>query len=268
LEDRILEKLQMFHETLGEDFKYLSESEDVSPKNLFDTLNANLGGEDEEINPELEYLKIIREIRDNDKLLFEKIKRLPKKARTGKLSDKVETESTLTFARSGALKTFFVSDASKTEQLSFLDAIEFLYCEPSEKPIPIGEKFFEQYNANCKEFKILIEENESDMFKSNRPPTNVRNVVSTLKALARIPDFTDDQEEVIRLIIKAFDEGDIPAKDVQKINQAIKTEKDPIQLFKRIYDIIDERYLFGRQRAENFSERQRQVILSCSLKGS
>ena len=60
LEDRILEKLQMFHETLGEDFKYLSESEDVSPKNLFDTLNANLSGDDEEINPELEYLKIIR----------------------------------------------------------------------------------------------------------------------------------------------------------------------------------------------------------------
>ena len=40
LEERILEKLQMFHETLGEDFKYLSESEDVSPKNLFDTLKS------------------------------------------------------------------------------------------------------------------------------------------------------------------------------------------------------------------------------------
>ncbi|MBR4905174.1 MAG: Eco57I restriction-modification methylase domain-containing protein [Selenomonadaceae bacterium] len=198
LEDRILEKLQMFHETLGEDFKYLSESEDVSPKNLFDTLNANLGSEDEEINPEPEYLKIIREMRDNDKFLFEKIKRLPKKALTGKLSDKVETESTLTFARNGALKTFFVSDASKTEQLSFLDAIEFLYCEPSEKPIPIGEKCFEQYEANCDEFKILLEENEYDVLKPKRTPTNVRNVVFTLKALARIPDFTDDQEEVIR----------------------------------------------------------------------
>lgn len=266
LEDRILEKLQMFHETLGEDFKYLSESEEVSPKNLFDTLNANLGGEDEETNPELEYLKIIREIRDNDKLLFEKIKRLPKKARTGKSSDKVEAESTLTFARSGALKTFFVSDSSKTEQLSFLDAIELLQCEPSAKQIPIGEKFFEQYDAN--EFKILLEENESDMFRSKRTPTNVRNVVATLKALARIPDFTDDQEEVIRRIVKAFNEGDIPARYVQKINQAIKTEKDPMQLFKRIYNIIDESYLFGRQRAENFSERQRQVILSCSLKGS
>ncbi|MBR0288887.1 MAG: hypothetical protein IJQ82_07900 [Selenomonadaceae bacterium] len=149
-----------------------------------------------------------------------------------------------------------------------MDAIEFLHCESSEKQIPIGEKFFEQYAANSNEFKILLEENEADMFKSKRTPTNVRNVVSTLKALAKVPDFTDDQEEIIRRIINAFNEGDIPARDVQKVNQAIKTEKDPIQLFKRIYDIIDERYLFGRQRIENFSESQRQVILSCSLKGS
>ena len=268
LEERILEKLQMFHETLGEDFKYLSESEDVSPKNLFDTLNANLSGEDDEINPELEYLKIIREIRDNDKFLFEKIKRLPKKARTGKVSDKVDSESTLTFARSGALKTFFMTDAIKTEQLSFLDAIEFLRCESDESQVPIGEKFFEQYAKNCDEFKILLEENESDTIKSTRTPTNVKKAVSTLKALAKFPDFIDDQEEIIQRIINALNEGDIPARDIQKINQAIKSGATPIQLFKKICDIIDEKYLFGRQQAEDFTNRQRQVILSCSLKGS
>ncbi len=268
LEERILEKLQMFHETLGEDFKYLSESEDVSPKNLFDTLNANLSGEDDEINPELDYLKIIREIRDNDKFLFEKIKRLPKKARTGKVSDKVDSESTLTFARSGALKTFFITDVDKTEQLSFLEAIEFLRCESDENQVPIGEKFFEQYAKNGDEFKILLEENESDMIKTTRTPTNVKKVVSTLKAFAKFPDFTDEQEEIIRRIINAFNEGDIPARDTQKINQAIKTEKEPIQLFKKICDIVDEKYLFCRQQAENFTDRQRQVILSCSLKGS
>ena len=149
-----------------------------------------------------------------------------------------------------------------------MDAIEFLRCESAESRVPIGEKFFEQYDANNNEFKILLEENEADMFKSTRTPTNVRTVVSTLKALAGIPDFTDEQEEIIRRIINAFNEGDIPARDTQKINQAIKTEKEPVQLFKKIYDIIDEKYLFGRQQAENFTNRQRQVILSCSLKGS
>ena len=161
-----------------------------------------------------------------------------------------------------------MTDSIKTEQLLFLDAIEYLRCESAECRVPIGEKFFERYEANNNEFKILLEENEADIFKSRRTPSNIKNVVSTLKALARISDFTDEQEEIIRRIINAFNEGDIPTRDTQKINQVIKTEKEPVQLFKKIYDIIDEKYLFGRQQAENLTERLRQVILSCSLKGS
>ena len=267
LEERILEKLQMFHETLGDDFKYLSEAENVSPKNLFDTLNANLSGDDEEINPELEYLKVIREIRDNDKLLFEKIKRLPKKARTGKISDKIAEESTLTFARNGALKTFFLT-GEETTQLSFIEAMQFICCEPTEKRISLGEKFFDQYNANCNEFQKMLDENESDTLNfGNAIPANVKKVVSTLKSLARIPDFTDDREEIIHRMIDAFARGDIPARDTQKINQLTKSEKNPLSLFKKIYDIVDDRYLFGRQQTGNFNYRQKQIILSCSLKG-
>ena len=266
LEDRILEKLQMFHETLGDDFKYLSEAENVSPKNLFDTLNANLSGDDEEINPELEYLKVIREIRDKDKLLFEKIKRLPKKARSGKISDKITEESTLTFARNGALKTFFLT-GTETAQISFVEAMEFLHCAPTEEKICLGEKFFDQYRTNCNEFQKMLDENESDFNLGNAIPSNVKKVVSTLKALAQIPDFTDDQEEIMQRIIDAFARGDIPAKDTQKINQLIKSEKNPLSLFKKIYGIVDDKYLFGRQQTENLNNRQRQIILSCSLKG-
>ena len=266
LEERILEKLQMFHETLGDDFKYLSEAENVSPKNLFDTLTANLNGDDEEINPELEYLKVIREIRDKDKFLFEKIKRLPKKARSGKISDKIAEESTLTFARNGALKTFFLT-GTETAQISFIEAMEFLHCEPTEKRNSLGEKFFDQYRTNCNEFQKMLDENESDFNFGGTISANVRKVVATLKALLKIPDFTDDQEEIMQRIIDAFTRGDIPAKDTQKINQLIKSEKNPLSLFKKIYDIVDDKYLFGRQQTENFSHRQRQIILSCSLKG-
>ena len=230
---------------------------------MFDTLNANLSGEDDDINPELEYLKIIREVRDNEKSLFEKIKHLPKKARTGKMSTQVSEESTLTFARSGALKTFFITN-SETQQLSFLDAIKFLRCEPDEKQVEIGENFFDQYKINCTEFKNLLDENEADMFNSRTPPS-VKKIIKNLKALKNYPDFTDDQEEIIQRIIFALNQGDIPARDIQKINQAVTTEKNPVLLFKKIYDIINKQSLYGRQQAD---KQQRQVILSCSLKGS
>lgn len=65
LKDRIIEKLQAFHDTLGEDFKYLSEEEEVSSQKLFNDLNMDLNADEDSANPELAYLAIIRQVRDN-----------------------------------------------------------------------------------------------------------------------------------------------------------------------------------------------------------
>ena len=69
MEERILEKLQAFHDTLGEDIKYLSDDEDVSPKKLFKDLNADIDDGEESTNPELGYLAIIRQVRDTSSCL-------------------------------------------------------------------------------------------------------------------------------------------------------------------------------------------------------
>ena len=54
---------------------------------------------------ELEYLKVIRDIRDNEPILFERIKRLPKKSRSVVKKDSPENEL-VTFFRKGQLKKF------------------------------------------------------------------------------------------------------------------------------------------------------------------
>ena len=79
LKDRILEKLQAFHDTLGDDYQYLSDAEIVSSQKLFEDLTARMDGEEESGSPELRYLAVIRQIRDQDAALFERIKHLPKK---------------------------------------------------------------------------------------------------------------------------------------------------------------------------------------------
>ena len=83
LEENIMQKIQAFHDTLGEDFKYLSEDEQVTSHKLYSTLTSkeSLENEEEASNPELGYLNEIRQIRDNDQILFEKIKQLPLKAK-------------------------------------------------------------------------------------------------------------------------------------------------------------------------------------------
>lgn len=112
-----------------------------------------------------------------------------------------------------------------------------------------------------------MDENEADAFKATGTTRKDKSFVSALKGLTKVPDFTDAQEEFLQRIISAFNEGDLPARDVQKINRAVREEPNPLALFQKIRDLVDEKYLFGRQQAENLSAHQRQVILSCSLKG-
>jgi len=107
LKDRIIEKLQQFHDTLGEDFKYLSEDEQVTSHKLYSDLTKNLDIDEEGTNPELAYLAVIRQIRDNDIKLFEKVKHLPLKAKAGKIYSGINDTATISFIRKGYLKMFF-----------------------------------------------------------------------------------------------------------------------------------------------------------------
>jgi superfamily II DNA/RNA helicase len=103
LKDNIISKLQMFHDTLGEDFKYLSDEEEVSSHNLYEKLNSDL--EDEGgVNQELYYLNLIRTIRDTNIELYDKVKKMPMKAKTGVDNSQLNNNATLTFIRKGALK--------------------------------------------------------------------------------------------------------------------------------------------------------------------
>jgi superfamily II DNA/RNA helicase len=269
LKDRIIEKLQAFHDTLGEDYKYLSEEEEVSSQKLFNDLNMDLDADEESTNPELAYLSIIRQIRDNDEALFEKVKRLPKKAKTGRISSKVIDEATISFIRKGYLKTFFVTENNDTKQISFIESMEYLKCEPDEEKISVGKNYFNHYDANNEAFDYSLVEEE--VITSSRPVAagNDQKMIRTLRALQSIKSFTDDQEEKIKRMIEVWEYGDVPPADTKAILKEIKTVDDGIQAFYKIESMLDDKYLEGRKRTANKSDGdKKEVILSCYMKGA
>jgi len=79
-------KINVFLTLLGGDAELLTEGEPIGSHELFNRLISKqaIEGEDETVESELKYLYVIKDIRDKDPDLFEKIKRLPKKARTAK----------------------------------------------------------------------------------------------------------------------------------------------------------------------------------------
>lgn len=267
LEDRILEKLQAFHDILGEDYKYLSDVEVTSAQKLFSDLTQVMN-EEEDSNPELAYLAVIREIRDNDSNLFNKIKRLPRKAKTGRHSPLIKKDGTVTFIRKGALKTFYLANAEISQQITFIDAVKYLECEPDEPKIAIGECYYAQYDKNNGAFdddQILAED---EIITTDKTPLrgNDQKVVRILRAIQNAPTLTDDQEDVVKRLLDAYDSGDIPKNISKVIMDSLKTVEDPASVYYTIANCVPSNYLYGRKDAVIKVDGDKQVILSCYLK--
>ena len=264
LEERILEKLQAFHDTLGEDFKYLSDEEEVSSKKLFEDLNSDLDSEEVSTNPELAYLAVIRQVRDNDQKLFALIKRLPKKAKAGKVSDKVSKDSTVTFIRQGALKSFFTSCDEDLKQLSFMQAIDLIKVTPDEKKVSVSSNYYEHLENNSIAFdQMLLEEvtTEKVMVAGNDAKT-----IRILKAMKSDPRFTDDQEEKLNKLIILWSNGEIPAKVSKDIIKKSKVVSDALELYYEIDKIVPPTYFEERKSQKAKVDGEKQIILSCYLK--
>ena len=265
LKERILEKLQAFHDTLGEDSQYLSDQEIVSSQKLFTDLTENLDGEEESTNPELAYLAVIRQIRDTDKKLFERIKRLPKKAKTGRYSDLIQNTATITFIRKGALKDFFIT-GDATTQISFIEAVKYLECEPDELRINVGSAYYNHYEENNIAFDTSLVQDE--IIEVGKAPLkgNDLKVVQYLRAMMHEPTLTDEQEDVINRIRQAYENGDIPQNITKDIIKEVKSVKDLGSMYFVITNMIPDQYLYHRRDAVLHTEGEKQVILSCYLK--
>lgn len=265
LEERILEKLQSFHDTLGEDFKYLSDEEDVSPKKLFSDLNMDIDSDEESTNPELGYLAIIRQIRDNDPKLFSLIKRLPKKAKAGKECSSIESNATIGFIRKGALKKFFQTNG-ETKQLSFIEAIKLIEAEPDDIKVSVGSDFYDHFDKNSDAFDDMLVEADVVSIEKSMVTGNDAKIIKLLKAMKNYPTFTDDQEEKMDILIKRWEDGEIPPRISKDIVKKSKVTPDPLEFYYEIMKLVPESYFEEKKSRGNNVEGEKQVILSCYLK--
>ena len=267
LEERILEKLQAFHDTLGEDFKYLSDDEETSPQKLFDDLSKNIDDEEESTNPELAYLAVIRKIRDEDPKLFAQIKRLPKKSKSAKINPASNDDSTVTFIRKGALKSFFKTDENGTEQLTFMEAIKFIEADKDEKKLSISSKYYDHLKNNSSAFDNMLIEDEEISLERPMVAGNDAKIIKSLKAMKSQDIFTDEQEAIIDRLITCWENGEIPAKVSKDVAKAIKLASDIMALYYEIVRIVPETYLEEKQEKKSVVEGKKEIILSCFLKG-
>lgn len=276
LEDNIKSKIQAFHDTLGEDARYLTEEEVVSSHELFgDTLYKRLAnkktyqGDDGDEQSELEYLKFIRDIRDNQPGLFEKIKLLPKKARSAR-DNEAAIDQLLTFFRKGKLKKFFICDGRSSRELTFFEAVDLFKCVSDTPRRKIPEQYYPMLARNKDQFDLITSGDVMEARGSGGRGglSNERYVVMRLKAneFRKYQGFTDDDEEYIRLILKGYEDGVIPKNTTRRVKKKIEREVNPLKVLailkKNIHSIVG----LNRSR-QPIASAKREVILSEFLAG-
>ncbi|GIW68767.1 helicase [Candidatus Parcubacteria bacterium] len=267
-------KINAFLTLLGGDAALLTEGEPVDSHELFNRLisKKTLIGEDETEESELKYLQVIKNIRDKNPDLFEKIKRLPKKVRTAK-KDVGHRDSLVTYFRRGKLQKFFIADQSSVaRELDFISAARILASASDDKKQKLPEKFFDLLDKNKEAFLRATTEEMVEPVKK-RGHDSAAQLLKILKAtVGNTQPFTDEQEQYIKQVIVQLEEGGLPRQTVKETLKALNELKqdliNPFKVLATLQSHIPEQFLRQHYAEQNpRSVGKREVILSMYLTG-
>jgi len=267
-------KINAFLTLLGGDADLLTEGEPIASHELFNRLisKKTLEGDDEGEESELKYLQVIRDIREKDADLFEKIKHLPKKARTAKQNNAIR-EALITYFRRGKLQKFFMAQANQTaEERDFMSAAKLLESDPDEKKEKLPVEIYELLESNKEAFVIATTERMA-VPQKRRGRDSAASILRILKATIKdTKKFTEDQELYLKKVLTQLEEGGLPkqtAKNTLKAMNALKNELvNPFKVLAALQTHIPYQLLESHYAEQNPAvSGKREVILSLYLAG-
>jgi hypothetical protein len=268
-------KIEAFLNLLGGDASILTEGEPVESHELFDRLisKKTITGDEEE-ESELKYLKIIEEIRDNKPDLFERIKRLPKKARSAKsfsegYSEIASSSFLITFFRRGKLMKFFYStNKNEVTELDFLTTVKVFESTLNEEKVSIPLKEYYELLDKNKTYFFNTPIEELSLDKSRKGSNNINKLLKIIKATQQnSKQLTEDQEQYFKILAKKLEEGAIPKRTVKNTLQELENLGREIQNPLKVIAILQTNIssLFLKEHyaeVSNIPEGKREIILN------
>jgi hypothetical protein len=266
---------------------------------LFDKLvsKKTITGEDEEETSELKYLTLIKDIRENDPDLYDRIKKLPRKARSGMslraeatlapgasageqspTNEEIASGSALamtlvTYFRKGKVQKFFAAgNELDAKELDFITAAETLECAPDEKKHKVPETYFEYLDKNKDAFVLATTEDAIEV-KARKGMDSATKILKILQAVFKnTKQLTEEQEEFVKKAMEQLKEGGLPKQTVKVTLKALnKMGSDVYNQLKVVAVLqtnIPARLLESHYVEENpRSAGKREVILSMYLAG-
>lgn len=184
-----LVKLQGFHSAFGEDAQIYSKEEIVKEFQMFDNNVKDY------IDKKIELLREVRDLYNNDRELYHKIKALPMKSRAMRDIGKHSGKSVV-FVSSNIKMEFYLATSKNIETIDFLEAVEYLKAEPEEQPVPFSddEQHYKHVNKALEKYSTEYVE-AADTSSINRPDLDKTSLEAN-KFLRTIKQITTDSELV------------------------------------------------------------------------
>ena len=280
-EENITSKIQAIHDCLGNDAKYLTEDEETetyyllggkSGKDIVNSMNSKKTYDDDDIvDTRQKYINYIRNIRDTDHKMFEKIKNYPKKIKTARKFE--DDNGVITFFRKGRFKEFIITNEKlTTERLNFLDAIKYFQCKKNENKLSIKKNYFDLLRKNKDSFFNILKTStfsESDLSTNS----NEYKIINLLNGniFDNKSSLSDDDNDLLLRLRKLFDDGRITPFLVKKIIKKLKEKEldnDPLKILYLFKDLISPKLIKSAYDEDlDTAFKKKEIILSLNYYG-
>ena len=213
-------KIKAFIEMLGNDARLLTD-EEIKSHELFMKLSSRgtiTGEGDDEDDPELKYLTFMRELRDKEPETFDRIKRLPKKARTARTYNSDREDAVITFFRKGKIKKILIARQRSVKEIDFEAAAYIMQAKKKEKREKLKPNFYEYMKKNKEAFDSLLSPEQGSPVKRSGASLESK-LLKLIKAIMRTPAFTEDDEYYLGRVQQLLEDGAVPKKTMQRGTQ-------------------------------------------------
>jgi hypothetical protein len=258
-------KLQGFHSALGEDSQIYSREEIVKDFKLFDSNVRDV------VDKKIALLRELRNLYNDNRELYHKIKELPLKSRVLRETGK-HAGTSIVFVSSKLKTEFYIVEGDKPPvAMDFLSAVKYLKAKPEEQPAPFtqAETHFTHVNQAVNRFRAdLQEQTDNESIKNVNLDKTSQVADNFLRRMEQLCDDATlkDHCTILRGYLKQGTYSRLP-KTLKAISQEYKNDRlrikqDTYVLQARIGEIVNEYHQDTASSDEEVVNDTPQIIIS------
>ena len=252
LYENALVKLQGFHSAFGEDVQIYSKEEIVKQFKMFDS-NVK-----DSMDAKLALIRELRDVFNNNRELYDKVKQLPLKSRVARNTSK-HTDKTIIFVSSDVKTEFYLATDKTVVPIDFLEAVKYLKAKPEEKAAPFlpNSKNYDHVNRALRKYTSEYVEAADD---SSINRTDLDNISKTaLNFLRKLKQtFTDSMVKAQCDVLAAYINNGVYTQLPRRLRDLSKPYKgdkvqikhDEDKLKREILSLVDEYQTISKEKQE------------------